>query len=203
MKTTSSGFLFVISAPTGAGKSTIAKSVLQLLGPSLPISRVITYTTRPARAKEHNGVDYHFLTPTEFEQKKQDTFFLETTTYDGNWYGSPRSICDDLQTGASFLIITDRAGAKSLKALLPDIVLIWIDVPDANAIKQRLSTRDRDGQQDLQRRVDIAIHEMRQEQRETIFDYHVMNGNLNRAIDDVATIIRDHMQQRAASSDNV
>src|SRR5580698_9904346 len=86
------GKLFIISAPSGGGKTTITQEVIARLGEKCHIQRAINYTSRPPRDNEVNGIDYHFITPEDFINKKASGFFLETTYYDNNYYGSPVSI---------------------------------------------------------------------------------------------------------------
>ncbi len=182
------GKLFILSAPTGGGKTTVATNVLHTVGQKHPFSRVITYTTRPQRPGEQNGVDYHFVTEADFLEKKDENFFLETNQYDGKWYGSPRSIIDDLKQGKSFLAITDRNGARAWKRNIPEAVLIWLDVSDVAIIAQRLHKRG-DPEETIKRRIVIAAQEIAEEKQEHFFDHHVMNEDLATAVRKVADII--------------
>lgn len=184
------GILFVISAPSGAGKTTVARMVLDRIDTQYPITRIVTTTTRPTRPGEHDGIDYNFLSKDDFLAKKNKGFFLETNLYDGHWYGSPASIVTDLSKGKSFLIVTDRNGARTLKKLIPSAVLIWIDVPDTATVAQRLGKRETQASATLQRRIVIASTEMEEERREKLFDHHVMNETLEKAVADVANIIK-------------
>src|SRR5436853_2205355 len=99
--TTTQGTLFIISAPSGGGKTTLVYEVIKRLAATIPLCKVITYTTRAPRPNEHNGDDYYFVTNEEFLAKKEHNFFIETTLYDTNWYGSPRSVLDGLTQGTS------------------------------------------------------------------------------------------------------
>jgi guanylate kinase len=189
------GILCVLSAPTGGGKTTVAAQVLENVGRLHPFSRVITYTTRPMRPTEKNGVDYHFVTEQEFLKKKAENFFLETNNYDGKWYGSPRSLCKEMAEGKSFLVITDRNGARSWKHAIPEAVLIWLTVPDASIIAQRLHQRGTDSEETIQRRIAIASHEIAEENKEHLFTYHVMNDNLATAVRNVTDIICTEIEQ--------
>ncbi len=185
------GRLFILSAPTGAGKTTVAQAVLATLGAQVPLSKVITYTTRFPRPQEVNGKDYHFITVDDFLAKKDHGFFLETTIYDGHWYGSPKSILSELNTGKSFLLVTDRPGAKTIKSHAPNAILIWLDVPSKEILIERLRHRRATNQQALQQRIDLAQHEMGQEKTEHFFTHHVMNNTLDDAVKHIITIITD------------
>ena len=185
------GRLFVLSAPTGAGKTTIAKAVLAKIGAQLPISKVITYTTRPPRPQEINGKDYHFVAINDFLSQKNAGFFLETTVYDKHWYGSPKSILSELSTGKSFLIVTDLPGAHTIKAKAPETILIWLDVPNKKTLIERLTNRGGTDQQALQQRIDLAQQEMAQEKKDRFFAHHVMNETIDDAAHTVTNIIYD------------
>jgi guanylate kinase len=188
------GKLFILSAPTGGGKTTVATNVLHIVGTKYPFSRVITYTTRLQRAGEQNGTDYHFVTEADFLKKKAEDFFLETNQYDGKWYGSPRSIIDDLKKGKSFLAITDRNGARAWKRNSPEAVLIWLDVSDVAIITQRLHKRG-DPEETIKRRIAIAAQEIAEEKQEHFFDHHVMNEDLATAVRKVTDIICKEIEQ--------
>ena len=185
----SMGKLFIVSAPTGAGKTTVAKTVLTKLETQIPLSKVITYTTRPPRPQEINGKDYHFVTIDDFVSKKNTGFFLETTVYDGHWYGSPKSIIAELKTGKSFLLVTDRPGAKTIKSQVPDAVLIWLDVPSKEVLLERLGHRTSANQQERQHRLALAQREIDQEKTKRFFTHHVMNNTLDDAVHQIIKII--------------
>ncbi len=177
MNIAAAGRLFVISAPTGGGKTSLTKYVVDHLHLSCNLQKVITYTTRPMRAGEHNGVDYNFISEESFLEKQYAGFFLETTTYDIYHYGSPKYVLDQVSAGTSLILITDRPGAKEVKALYPQAILIWIGVPSMQAVEDRLTNRGREVSADLQRRIAMAAVELREEEREQIFDYHFTNDN--------------------------
>jgi guanylate kinase len=192
----SKGVLFILSAPTGGGKTTIATNVLGIVGKQYPFSRVITYTTRPMRPGEKNGIDYHFVTEKDFLEKKEANFFLETNNYDGKWYGSPRSVCTGLEQGKSFIAVTDRNGAHAWKKNIPDAVLIWLTVPDAAIIAQRLRKRGTDSEEVIQRRIKLAAQEIAEEQKERFFSHHVMNDDLQRTINTTVRIVIDEIGKK-------
>lgn len=183
------GKLFVVSAPTGGGKTTVVRKVLQQISNLMPISKVITYTTRQPRSNEIPGIDYHFVTAKEFLAKKEQSFFLETTTYDQAWYGSPASIKTDLAKGKSFIMVTDRPGASVLKTLMPEAVLIWITVSSPEVIAQRLAQRGTESAEQQQRRLAIATEEITIEREEPIFAYHVINNGLETTAQEIIAII--------------
>jgi len=187
------GLLFVLSGPTGSGKTTIAQHVLSHIAKTHNISKVITYTTRQPRHNERNGIDYHFVTPEDFLNKKNNNFFLETTTYDNHWYGSSREIIDNLAHGQSFLLVIDRQGAKNIKNLHAEAILIWIDVPNLQTLEARLKNRNDNV---LARRLAIAAKEINEEVKEKLFKHHVLNDNLEIVVQDVIHIINDELIAR-------
>jgi guanylate kinase len=184
------GKIFVISAVSGAGKTTISNKLLELYHDAFNISKVVTYTSRPQRQGEIDGKDYHFLSLDEFNKLNNEGFFLETTEYAGNFYGSPASIIDDLTIGKSFLIITDRPGALHFKTLIPGAVLIWIFVQDIDTIRQRLILRNSESSKQLEKRLFLAEQETASEKQSPMFDYHVKNDKVDQAVAQIHEIIK-------------
>lgn len=187
------GKIFVISAPSGGGKTTIAKEIIKKKGSALQLSKVITYTTRPQRPNEQDGVDYFFVSPKDFLLKKNQNFFLETTMYDNHWYGSPRSILTEVNEGKSFIFVLDRPGAKSIYKLIPDAILIWIDVPSIDVLADRLNKRHSESDASLERRIALAKQEIEEEKKHPFFTYHIINDTLNKALQDVENIITEQV----------
>lgn len=187
------GTIFIVSAPPGAGKTTLTNHVVQALKNDFNLSKIITYTTRQPRHDETQGVDYHFITPIEFEQKKKSHFFLETNEYNSNLYGSPRSIIDDLEHGKSFFLVVDRAGAKNIKNLIKDPILIWLTVPNVETLQQRMQNRGTTDQQELVDRMVLACKEIQDEMRDPAFKYHVYNENFEQAASEIISIIKKEL----------
>lgn len=189
------GQIFIVSAPSGAGKTSVVMRVIEKLKNLMPIQKVITYTTRPKRSVETDGIDYHFLTPQDFLNKKAQDFFLETTQYNGYYYGSPKSITHDVKHGKSFIIVTDMPGAKNLKTnLLPSAVTIWITIPNIQELRKRLEKRGTDSPEVIEKRLEMARKEMAQEAKENFFDFHVQNNKFDTAVDDVIKIIKQKLE---------
>ncbi len=196
--TNTHGILFVISAATGCGKTTLVKEVLKKLPHTIYITRAVTYTTRPARHNESSDIDYHFLSLEDFNHKKAEGFFLETTLYDHNWYGSSKDILDQLQYGQSVLLITDFAGAKNIRHLVPEAVLIWIDAPSVATLIARLQGRKSERGVDLQERIDLARQEVMTEksaEHVDLFDYHIINDDLTAASNTLCTLIGNTLRR--------
>jgi len=184
------GHLFIISAPTGAGKTTLANAVIKKLASTILLEKIVTYTTRPPRPRELPDIDYHFISPEAFTRKEHENFFLETNFYNNFWYGSPRSIVTDLAQGKSLILITDRNGAQGIKKLIPSAVLIWISVPDMDTLEERLSKRGSEHDEALAHRIALAQQEMEQEKHEPLFEAHIMNDNLTTALCELEQFIR-------------
>lgn len=187
------GRLFIVSAPSGAGKTSLTNYVVQALSPQFDISKIITYTTRPPREGEVSGIDYHFISRPEFERKKAAGQFLETTEYNGNFYASPRSIIDDLNHGKSFFLVLDRPGAKNVKNLIENPVLIWLSVPNEQTLKERIINRGTESQEILEQRLALAQQELQDEQSDPTFPHHVINNNFEQAAQEIIDIIKKEL----------
>jgi len=180
--------LFVVSAPTGAGKTTVVNEFFKKC--PLLVNRVITYTTRPQTPGEINGKDYFFISLADFEQKQKQGFFLETTVYDDFLYGSPRSILDDMASGTSFIMITDRPGALHIKKLVPQAITIWLTVSHVQTLFDRLTSRHRETDQRLQERIALAQEEYKSELLHKNFTYYIINDDVRLAIDSLENIVK-------------
>lgn len=158
------GFVFVVSAPSGCGKTTIVTHAIQQLNRSLSIKRVVTYTTRPARANETDGIDYHFISEDTFRSYNNDGLFLETTTYNYHHYATPASILTDLHNGVSSIVITDLCGVKKFTSLIPNAITIWLATPNLHTLKSRLIKRSTENRLQINKRLAIARQEIQQAQ---------------------------------------
>lgn len=165
------GKLFVLSGPTGSGKTFAAAYALPLLINN-NIERVVTFTSRPARLGETDGVDYNFLDEHTFKQKEKAGFFFETTCYGEQWYGSPQSMITTLDDGKSWLLVADRAGALKIKNLYPAAITIWVDVPSASELEKWLKHRNT---ANTDKRIAIAKQEIEDEKQQPHFDFHILN----------------------------
>jgi len=191
------GRLFILSAPTGVGKTTVSTKVLAQMPPQLNLKRVITYTSRPQRPGENDGKDYHFITAKDFTDRKEQGFFLETNEYDGNWYGSPASILADLDQGISYLMVVDRSGALLITQKINQAVLIWLTVSDFNMAEQRLLSRSPSSPEKQEQRIMIARREWHAEQQSPFFTYHITNddGKLDTTVEKICMIIRAELSK--------
>ena len=188
------GKLFVIAAPSGAGKTTLVEAVIGTLAPTCSLSRVITYTTKTPRMGEQNGKDYHFLSVSEFEKRIEESFFLEWSLAYGHYYGSPASLRQFLEQGASFIIIVDRLGASRLLERVSESVLIWVTVPTIEILEKRLLLRNTETPEQIKRRLQWAQQEMEEENGSDLFTYCIENDCFEIALKKLETIILQELK---------
>ncbi len=179
------GRLFVLSAPSGAGKSTLADIIRRRL-PGLVYS--VSYTTRPPRPGEVDGVDYNFVTPERFKEMIAGREFLEWAEVFGRFYGTGRAWVEDkLAAGLEVLADLDVAGAASVKAVRPESTLVFMVPPTAGELRRRLTARRTESAEETSRRLGQARAEI---ERRHIYDFLLINDDLDRAADEFLEIIR-------------
>jgi guanylate kinase len=176
------GKIFIVSAPSGAGKTTLVEGVLSRLRPQHSIDRVVTFTTRAARVGEVPGFDFHYISVEEFEKKVSQGFFIEWSNELGDYYGTPYSAIIDLSVGKSGILVIDRIGARKIKELVPQAVLIWIKVADVTIILERLRKRGSETEEKIARRVGRAAVEIREEENQRMYPHHIENHNFDEAL---------------------
>jgi guanylate kinase len=186
---TESGTLFIVSGPSGIGKTTVVTEFLKEHGHHYKISRAVTYTTKKPRVTEVHGTDYHFISQPEFERKVQDGFFLEWSGEYGACYGTPMQVIDDLKCGNSFILVIDRVGAAQIVAKHPDVVLIWITISSMEVLLERLSSRKTDSLEQIQVRMGLAKKEIEQEKHLPMYHYHIANNDLKHALDAISEVV--------------
>ncbi|MCH9617662.1 MAG: Guanylate kinase [Chlamydiia bacterium] len=173
--------LFVISAPSAAGKTTIINRLISLLGGSL--HRVITCTTRKPRDGEVHNVDYNFLSPESYNKLLKEGAFIEHASVYGNHYGVLHA---DLNKPGLKVISVDSKGIENFKTLGVKASYILIMPPSLEVLKQRLLKRDTESPEDIELRMAEAKKELEQS---SLYDHIIINDNLEEAIDALQTII--------------
>jgi guanylate kinase len=183
------GKLFVVWAPSGAGKTSLVLEVLRRIGSSYSLNRVVTYTTKQPRSTEIPSQDYHFVSLEEFKQKIDQGFFLEWSTAFGEYYGSPASLVEDIKRGFSFVIIVDLKGACRIQAIIPEAIFIKIAVSDYNSIEDRLKHRGTESISEISKRLEVSAAELIFEKDLCLFKYLVLNDNFEIGVARLSSII--------------
>ncbi len=176
------GKLFIVSAPSGTGKTTLINELLKRWNQKKSLKMVVTYTTRAKRDGEQDGIDYHFISESDFIKKIEANFFLEWSTWYNAYYGSPVSIIDDLKKGISYIAILDRVGAQKIKELYAFSILIWIEPPSLEILKERLEKRAKDNKTVIEERLKKAAIEIEQEKRNVLYDFHIINDDFEKTV---------------------
>jgi guanylate kinase len=169
--------LFVIAAPSGAGKTTLVHATV-MNSPDLRFS--ISYTTRPQRSNEVDGRDYHFIDMAEFEKLRAEDDLLESATVFDNLYGtSRRQVEEILSDGHNVLLEIDWQGARQVRESMPDCVTIFVMPPSLAELERRLRDRRTDSDEVIERRLRDAVSDMG---RWHEFDYVIINDDLDQAV---------------------
>ena len=179
------GNLFVVAAPSGAGKTSLTRALLER-EPGIRLS--VSYTTRAPRPGESDGVDYHFVTAERFLALQEAGEFLEHAQVHGNWYATSAGwLKAQVESGQDVLLEIDWQGAQQVRKLVPDSVHIFVLPPSLALLEERLVRRGQDDPATIARRVRAAREEMR---HCTEFDYVIINQDFASAVDDLAAIVR-------------
>jgi guanylate kinase len=179
------GLLFVISAPSGAGKTSLVAALLRV-DPNLRVS--ISHTTRARRPSEVDGQHYHFIDHAEFTRMVERGEFLEHAEVFGKRYGTAkRSVEVELERGHDVILEIDWQGAQQIRARHPDAVSIFVLPPSRQVLLERLKSRAQDGAEAIRERSRKAVSEMAHYAE---FDYLVVNETFDVALGDLQTIIR-------------
>jgi guanylate kinase len=179
------GKVFVITGPSGVGKGTLITRLLER-NPDLELS--VSATTRPPRAGEVDGRDYHFLTPEEFERRVETGDFLEHATYIGHRYGTLREEVERrLEEGRSVVLEIEVQGARQVRDAMPEAVQIFIAPPDPQALRNRLETRGTDSAEAIERRLRTAATEL---EAQGEFPHVVVNDEVQKASSELEGLVR-------------
>lgn len=178
------GILFIISAPSGSGKTTLCSRLVESFG---DLDRSISMTTRTPRLGERDGMDYIFIEKEEFLKRKKRNEFLEWAKVFDEYYGTPKKyIIHMLKKGHDVLLSIDVQGAMKIKRLRMNAVYIFIMPPSLYMLKERLINRSTDSREEIEKRLKVSKKEMSHAKK---YDYIVMNGNLEAALENLRSII--------------
>lgn len=180
-----SGALYIISAPSGAGKTSLVNQLIEL---DSHISVSISSTTRPKRTGEENGINYHFLTTDAFESKISEGDFLEHAKVFDNYYGTSKSAVEgQLAKGKDVILEIDYQGAQQVRKVMPEATSIFILPPSKEELKRRLTGRGTDSEEVIAKRLKESINEM---SHYAEFDYLVINNHFQTALEELHSIFK-------------
>jgi guanylate kinase len=178
------GNLFIVSAPSGAGKTTLVGAVVEA---DERVKESVSFTSRTARTGEQNGAHYYFIPRHEFEAMIRRGDFLEWAEVHGNLYGTSRRLVEELRaTGHDVVLTIDVQGAEQARVLFPDAVGVFVLPPSRETLLERLETRGANAEDDLRIRLKNAQDELAQYKH---FDYVIINDDLKRATGELTAII--------------
>jgi len=184
------GAIIVISAPSGAGKTTIVKRLFQEI-PGLAFS--VSATTRKKRENEVNGIDYFFLTESEFKEKIKNNEFIEWEKVYDYYYGTFKSFIEEkINNGISIVLEVDVKGALSIKKIYPEAHLIYVVPPSHEELIKRLKNRKTEDDNDIQKRLERAIMELSIKDK---FDYFIENKDLEKAVSMTKDLINNILKK--------
>lgn len=180
----SKGKFIIISGPSGVGKGTICDVLLKDTSAWYSVSM----TTRRIREGEVDGVNYFFITKEEFEKRIKDGQLLEYNIYNDNYYGTPKDkVLEKIEQGINVISEIDVNGARNIKEIFPDALLIYIAPPSIEVLKERLINRGTEDMSTIDNRLKIASEELKQVD---FYDYVIINDDLQLAISEVKDIIK-------------
>ena len=186
------GFMFILSSPSGAGKTTIASKLLES---SSDLVLSVSFTTRPKRKSEVDGEDYYFVDHNTFETMVKTNQFIEHAKVFGHYYGTPRaSIEKELSQGKDILFDIDWQGAQQMRqSASGDVVTVFILPPSMQALEERLRRRDEDSEEVVNHRMDKAAEEMSHWGE---YSYVVINNDLEQSVEHVKSILTSERLKR-------
>jgi len=181
---TTRGQLFIVSAPSGTGKTTLVERLVQCV-PDLRMSR--SYTSRPARVGEQDGVDYNFITRERFESMVREGQFLEWADVFGNCYGTCAADTDAmLARGEDVVLVIDVQGARQVRSRGIETIGIFVLPPSAKVLEQRLRGRSKDSEEQIRRRLEVASAEVDEYSQ---YEYVVVNDDIEAAVGRLQSIV--------------
>ena len=195
------GLLFIVSAPSGTGKTTLVEKLVQRI-PNLCLSR--SYTSRAARGGEQNGVDYNFISRQRFEEMARAGEFLEWADVFGNYYGTCAADTErSLVSGQDLVLVIDVQGARQVRSSGIPSIGIFVLPPSAEILEQRLRGRSKDAEDAIRRRLEVACREVGEF---AAYEYVVVNDELDTAVERLRAIVlaeRARVQVMRKTSENI
>ena len=186
------GTLYIISAPSGAGKTSLVKALCEQ---QTGIRVSVSHTTRSMRPGEQNGEDYWFIDQAEFSRKQQEGDFLESAQVFDNYYGTSRSAVEELlQDGVDVILEIDWQGARQVRELMPGHISIFILPPSREALASRLQNRGQDTEAVIARRMQDAKEEISHYNE---YDYLIINDDFEEALSELGSVIQAQRQKTA------
>jgi len=191
MSAHNTGILFIISAPSGTGKTSLVKALIDSLS-NIVVS--VSHTTRPVRPGELDGINYHFVSVDAFKKMFDEHEFLETAEVYGNFYGtSKQCVRKTLDQGKDVILEIEWQGARQVRKLFPEAVSIFILPPNKAALKQRLESRGQDNAVIIAKRLELASQEVNCQGE---YNYLIVNDQFEVALSDLRSIVRaEHSKQ--------
>ena len=184
------GKLFIISAPSGAGKTTLEQ---MLLDSELDLIKSVSATTRKPRASEANNRDYIFLSKDEFAKERDEGKFLEWAEVFGNFYATPKTkVINAIEEGKNIILSIDVQGAEQVKKIFPEAILIFIKTPNFNTLKNRLEGRLTDSNEEIDRRLEVAKDELA---KLDMYNYTIVNDDLDNAFYELKNVIKKCLEK--------
>lgn len=181
------GTLYIVSAPSGAGKSSLIQALLKTQ-PLYDTQVSISHTTRAIRPGEKNGEHYYFITESKFQQMIEHNDFLEYACVFGNYYGTSRAVIEEIiNSGVDVFLDIDWQGAQQIRKKMPSARTIFILPPSKNELLRRLRGRGQDSEETINRRMEQAVAEIKHYSE---YDYIIVNDDFNTALGDLQSIIR-------------
>jgi len=195
------GLLFIVSAPSGTGKTTLVERLVQTV-PNLQMSR--SYTSRKARPGEKDGVDYNFISRNRFEGMTRDGAFLEWADVFGNYYGTSAADTEaELARGRDVVLVIDVQGARQVRSRGIETVGVFVLPPAASVLEQRLRGRSKDTEEQIRKRLEVACREVGEFVQ---YDYVVINDELETAVDRLRAIVlaeRARVKSMRGAAENI
>jgi guanylate kinase len=192
------GNLFIITSPSGGGKGTLIREVLRR---TANVGYSVSFTTRRERVGEEHGRDYFFVSHAEFEKLIAEDAFLEYAVVHGNYYGTSRAqVESETNLGRDIILEIDVQGAETVKRLMPEAIGIFILPPSFEVLKQRLTSRQTETEDDLRLRLENSKREV---ERYAEFDFVVINDEVIKASQNLQAIFLAERQRRARQTENI